>query len=448
MTFDHTDREDIEDHRLSLFNIYFDLDEGSSVGVYNTLHDSAIVLDRETYVRVIKEDSDVENDILSSLFRNRIIFPKNFDERQYFRYYINKLKYSPKHASFVFCLTSDCNLTCPYCFEGQNKIPKYMSPKLARSAVTFLSKMYQKNSSLTDIYITFFGGEPLLNREVMGTVCEEISRIHEIRDKVKYILTSNLTSLTNTDLTLIKQYPFISVQVAMDGSKRVHDSRRKFKSGRGSFDLIVKNIKKLVENHLPVTIFLNFDRETEECYDEFLLYIKSNLPYEQINFVLNPLTKSLCNRSCDIYFIDKGQKEGMFLNIYQKFKNHGITIDAFGQKDMVCMLTTDISCIIDPEGWLYKCCLMLGLPKYRIGNIFIDHYYDLNYKMITAEPWESCLEAGCAYLPICGGGCRCVALMETGDMKALDCRKKDYYDEGFRVILRDHFNQLMEGAEI
>ena len=429
----------------SLFNAYVDLGK-DEIGVYNTLHDSGIVVDKDTYSSIVDLNGHFQNGFQSILLDQKIIIPRDFDERQYFRHFINKLKYSPRHATFVLCLTSDCNLACPYCFEGKKKNSTYMSPELARQAIQFIIRQCQENSSLEYLFITFFGGEPLLNRKVMQLVCEEIADLPNIRDKVKYVLTTNLTLLTEGDIEFIKQNDFASVQVALDGFKDRHDSMRMFKSGNGSFDIVVKNIRRLVHADVKVTVFLNFSLDSGPSYDDLLADISSVLPYHEIDFVLNPITSSVCNTNCSVAFEDHDKEADEYLAIYDKFRNHGINIDSFGQRGMVCMLTTDISCIIDPEGKMYKCCLFLG-TEYSAGDIFSKSYSSMTYELLAETHWEECLSEGCAYLPICGGGCRALSLIKNGNMKSRYCRKTDYYEKMFPVFLRDHFNQLLvEGA--
>lgn len=418
----------------------------NSVGIYNTLHDSAVVIDKEIMGKLYDKEEIIDDEILNSLLNNKIIFSDTFNEKQYFRFYLNKMKYSPLHATFIISLTSDCNLCCEYCFEGKKKAAIKMTPKVASKAIQFIADSFKKNTSLRYLYIAFFGGEPLLNRKIMRLMCNEISRNSHLANAVKYILTSNLTLLTDDDIELMRQFQFMNVQVALDGAQAVHDRRRKFNSGAGSFDIIIKNIRKLIGNDIKVMVILNFDKENEESYDDLIHFVKQQLPYRQIEFILNPITKSLCNNNCDINFMTRDQESKTFLNIYNKLKKNGLTVRAFGHSDMLCILTTDISCIISPEGSIYKCSMMLGNPKYSVGNIFSDLKFSFNYEIISEEPWETCLEAGCAYLPICGAGCRSLALINEGNLKSVYCQKENYFDSVYKVVLKDHFNQLLEGG--
>lgn len=431
------------DYKPSMFNVYLNMEE-NRVGVYNTLHDSALITDSNIIQTVMNKEGHIEDTILDSLVLSRVIFPKEFDEKQYFRFYLNKMKYAPHRATFIISLTSDCNLCCKYCFEGPKKAAIYMSDDVASKAVDYIVDVFGKNPSIRCLDIAFFGGEPLLNTEVMHVICTAISNINEISGVVRYSLTTNLTILKDSDIDLMKQYGFSNVQVALDGPQPIHDSRRKFKSGRGSFCIIIDNIKKLIDNGIKVILILNFDNQNKDSYNDLIPFINQYLPFEQLEFILNPITKSLCGSTCDGWLMTSAQEAKTYLELYSKFKQYGITVQALGQSDMLCMLSTDVSCIIDPEGSVYKCPIMLGEPNYSVGNIFSRLPSNLYYEMLLQEPWEDCLEQACAYLPVCGGGCRALALVNIGNLKSTYCQKVDYFEDVYRVVLRDHFSALLK----
>lgn len=428
-------------YKFSIFNIYIELSK-DTIGIYNTLHDSAAVLDKESF----NNFKVLDDEKLNALLNNRMIFADEFNEKRYFRYYLNKLKYSPRHATFVLSITSDCNLSCEYCFEGKNNISKNMSSDIALKSIQFITNSFEKHSSLKELYIAFFGGEPLLNKKIMSIICEEIFRQQNISKVTKFTLTSNLTTLTDDDIEILKHYSFTNVQVAIDGSKEFHDYRRKFKSGQGSFNVTVGNIIKLINNGINVMVFLNFDNENEQSYNELIPYIKKQLPFEKLVFVLNPITKSLCNSNCNISFMNKSQEKETFLKLYSKLKESGLTVQAFGQKDMLCIINTDVSCIIDPEGFIYKCGMMLGNLQYKVGSVSSNLPCNLFYELILEEPWKNCLETECAYLPVCGAGCRSLALVNEGSLKSVYCEKNEYFDTIYKETLKDHFNKLLKGG--
>lgn len=150
----------------------------------------------------------------------------------------------PYSASLI--MTENCNLNCSYCFE-KDKSDKMMNKDIAKKSIDFLiSNAISENKKNIDLM--FFGGEPLLNIDVIDFIYEYaivetkknnigisgniITNGTIFNDKVKKTLTK---FLNNTDF---------SIQISIDGIKDVHDKNRVDFSGKGSFDKIKKNLKK------------------------------------------------------------------------------------------------------------------------------------------------------------------------------------------------------------
>ena len=159
---------------------------------------------------------------------------KNFEERQI---EINNI---------VLEMSNDCNLNCKYCYgDGgtYGRKREFMSFETAKKAID----MFIKNKATTRKFgITFFGGEPLMNFAVMKQIVEYCKGIYE-RDniEVSFSMTTNGTILTDEIYNfIIKNNIFITISI--DGDKEIHDSYRKTINGKGSFDIINPNLKRLV----------------------------------------------------------------------------------------------------------------------------------------------------------------------------------------------------------
>jgi len=436
----------IKDYKLSIFNLYLDL-EGNRIGIYNTLHDSALVLTESIFEKLKKKKDNIEKDVLEKLLSNRAIYHNEFDEKIYYRYFLNKMKYSPHSVTFMISLTSDCNLCCEYCFEGSTKENKYMSEKVALNTVKYIKNALEKNPGIKCADIVFFGGEPLLNKKIMRLICEQIAGIEDLRSKIRYSITTNLTLLKDSDITFMKRFGFSNIQVAIDGPQSVHDKRRFFKSGKGSFNIIFENLGRLKNNDIFTILILNYDKGNWHRYRGFLKFIKEHLFYDKAEFILNPIARSLCGSTCDKLYMTSAEETEIFLKLFKALKKEGLPIRALGQTNMLCMLNTDISCLIDPEGDIYKCPIMLGDTRYRTGNIESELFYNFNYAMLLNNVWQGCLDNNCAYLPICGGGCRALALINNGDLDSIYCQKEDYFGNTYKVIMKDYVMSLIEGGE-
>ena len=144
--------------------------------------------------------------------------------------------------SITLNVTNNCNLSCTYCFEkAKNKC--MMSKETAIKAV---EKAYRDlGTDRQPFTINFFGGEPLLNWEAIKAVIDFCNESHY---KVRYGITTNLTLLTEEIISYIDDSS-MAILVSIDGIKEVHDKNRS-----NSFDLVIKNLKTLIDRGLGIYV--------------------------------------------------------------------------------------------------------------------------------------------------------------------------------------------------
>lgn len=155
--------------------------------------------------------------------------------------------------ALVLNVTNQCNLACTYCYEfGADKIstqtgkPKYMTPETARAAVDFLLESAKGREA---VHVTFFGGETLMNFKLLkDVVAYADARAAESGRRVTYSLTTNATLLTDPIIDFLAEHA-IGVTVSIDGPEEMQDARRVYKSGKGSYAVIVPRLKALIARH-------------------------------------------------------------------------------------------------------------------------------------------------------------------------------------------------------
>jgi len=149
-------------------------------------------------------------------------------------------------TALTLVVTEQCNLRCRYCvysgmyhFERTHSSRK-MSDKIALKAIDFFLNRC-KNSR--KVFISFYGGEPLLNFELIKKCVEYASvRSKQIDKSLEYSITTNGTLLHGEILDfLIKNK--IGLVISLDGPKDIHDRYRTFPDGRGTFERIFQNLK-------------------------------------------------------------------------------------------------------------------------------------------------------------------------------------------------------------
>jgi len=150
-------------------------------------------------------------------------------------------------------LAEACNMRCKYCYVGENDALHngLMPSEVARAAVDLV---FRRSRGVPNIQITFFGGEPLLNKPVMREVIAYSQMLGQQHGKtVRYSLTTNATLLDDEVIGYIKQYNF-GLMISLDGPPEVQNEMRPMADGSGSFDRVAQNVKRLMRRRKRVTV--------------------------------------------------------------------------------------------------------------------------------------------------------------------------------------------------
>ncbi|MBI3813869.1 MAG: SPASM domain-containing protein, partial [Nitrospinae bacterium] len=215
------------------------------------------------------------------------------------------------------------------------------------------------------------------------------------------------------------------VRVTLDGDESAHNSKRRFKDGRGTFDQILKNLEK-IKGKVPIYLNGNFDDDTKGKLPKLLnILIERGFSgyIGSINF--KPILKNIesavggssnCSEVCT--FSDISNVEDMLYLIKQIEKRgfkSGINI-SLGP----CEASREYSYTIDPQGIIYKCAGFAGRKEFAVGDLIKGIYTHRHTQFMTADSWKNECR-GCAYTPLCGGGCRTSAYIRYGDFRKVVC---------------------------
>lgn len=152
--------------------------------------------------------------------------------------------------SCFLILTEDCNLRCKYCYENASRCcESYMTFDIAEKAVDFLINNALKYE-IRNLYITFFGGEPLLNIDVMRkTLFYAVDSANRHDIEIVFSLITNGTIYNNEFEEFISDWyrltKKVNIQLSVDGVPEVQDSSRVFTNGELSSKIVENNIIKI-----------------------------------------------------------------------------------------------------------------------------------------------------------------------------------------------------------
>ncbi|BAL81548.1 thioether cross-link-forming SCIFF peptide maturase [Caldisericum exile] len=148
--------------------------------------------------------------------------------------------------SMCLNVAHSCNFGCLYCFAKKGNYggsDALMSFDVAKAAIDFLAK---NSSGRVTLEVDFFGGEPLLNFEVVKKTIEYAKETYKNK-KWRFTITTNGSILTDE----IEKFLYdndVSIVLSLDGDKHVNDKYRVLRSGLGTFDLVFPKIKKVTEH--------------------------------------------------------------------------------------------------------------------------------------------------------------------------------------------------------
>jgi uncharacterized protein len=152
----------------------------------------------------------------------------------------------PPLRALSLAIAQKCNLGCTYCYAQQGEFggaAKNMSRETADRAVDLLLAGAEPGARLN---LAFLGGEPLVNRAALQAVARrgaELARSREVT--LTFSITTNGTLLTEADAAFFEEFGF-AVTVSLDGTAEVHDRLRPYKTGKGSFDRVMSNVRPLL----------------------------------------------------------------------------------------------------------------------------------------------------------------------------------------------------------
>lgn len=158
-----------------------------------------------------------------------------------------------KHIGFE--VTDSCNLECTYCIYGKfysnhdNRTNKKIDVRKAKLLIDFLVEKLNSPANISpvnDVFISFYGGEPLLNMDFIKEIVSYTQQIHNHHIRIKYMMTTNAVYLKKY-FSFLFEYNFI-ITISLDGTKE-NDLYRKLLNGKSSFEIVYENIKYIQRNY-------------------------------------------------------------------------------------------------------------------------------------------------------------------------------------------------------
>lgn len=324
-----------------------------------------------------------------------------------------------KIERILFELTQNCNLTCKYCLYRNSSCFRKPSNvnldlHLAKRAIDYVYNLI-KDREDRKFLVGLYGGEPLLNFRTLKAIVEYSKAMFSHWD-IRFNMTTNGTLLTDDIIDYLISNDF-SILVSLDGPKQVHDAKRVFSNGDGTFDIICKNLNKIAKRNINyyinrVGFSISWARDLSilkihEFYSKNNMVNKNRMVFSIVDepsyYEKYPYSRD-CNKN-EISLLKKiinlKSKDGINLN---NFEN---TISAkLGLKDLDSVIEDlrerkfDIkrgACLFDnmvyvDAGGYFHPCHLVG-SKYIIGDVWRG--FDFKKMIYLAKQFRSTVRKSC-----------------------------------------------------
>ena len=429
----------IHQYKLGGYNIVLDVCSGSVHAVDDVAYDIIAMFednDKETVISAINEKyasredislSDVEEcyeQIVSLKNAGKLFAPDTFEPMA------NTLKEKTSGVVKALCLhiAHTCNLNCSYCFASQGKYHgerAVMSFEVGKRALDFL---IENSGTRHNLEVDFFGGEPLMNFDVVKELVAYARSIEKEKGKnFRFTLTTN-GMLIDDDVIDFANRECSNVVLSLDGRKEIHDRFRVDYAGNGSFDKIVPKFQKLVEARGGKNYYM---RGTfTHANPDFLKDIQTMLDLGFTELSMEPVVcapgdpAELTKEDMEIVKDQYEKLAALMLERHREgrpFTFYHYMIDLKGgpciyKRISGCGSGTEYMAVT-PWGDLYPCHQFVGDESFKLGNIYdgvTNTARQCEFANCNVYARPECRD--CWARLYCSGGCAANAYHSTGSV--------------------------------
>ena len=431
----------IHQYKLAGYNIVLDVASGSVHSVDDVAYDVIALFESEERENIIKQVSEkyksegVSADDIAECYDEvaalkedgKLFAPDTFEP------IAGDLKAKTAGVVKALCLhvAHTCNLNCEYCFASQGKFHgerALMSFETGRAAIDFL---VANSGTRRNLEVDFFGGEPLMNFDVVKQLVAYARSIEKEAGKnFRFTLTTN-GMLIDDDVIDFANRECHNVVLSLDGRREVHDRFRVDYAGRGSYDRIVPKFQRLVEARGNKGYYI---RGTfTHLNPDFLKDIETMLGLGFTELSMEPvvcaegdpfaLTKEDLPIVLDQYeklaeLLIKRRREGRPFTFYHYM------IDLKGGP---CVYKRISGCgsgseymAVTPWGDLYPCHQFVGEERFRLGDVWHGvENQEVQGEFISCNLYSRPECRDCFARLYCSGGCAANAYHATGSVTGI-----------------------------
>ena len=433
----------VHQYKNNGYNIVLDVNSGSVHVVDDLVYDIIALYETASEDEIAEklagkyspEDIREAYSEIKELVKEECLFTEDI-----YKDYIFDFKKRPTVVK-ALCLhiAHDCNLACKYCFAEEGEYHgrrALMSFEVGKKALDFL---IANSGSRRNLEVDFFGGEPLMNFDVVKQLVVYGREQEKLHDKqYRFTLTTNGV-LLNKEVQEFANKEMANVVLSVDGRKEVHDFMRPFRGGQGSYDYIIPKFKEMAESRNQTNYYVRgtFTHYNTDFASDVLSLADEGFKQISVEPVVAPETEDYAIKASDLPKIMeeydylakemlKREKEGRGFNFFH------FMIDLSGGP---CVAKRLSGCgsgteylAVTPWGDLYPCHQFVGQEEFLMGNVdegIVRTDLQEEFKCCNVYAREKCQDCFAKFY--CSGGCAANSYNFTG-------RITDTYDIGCEMM--------------
>ena len=432
----------IHQYKLGGYNIVLDVCSGGVHVVDDVAYDIISMFEtesREDILTAMKEkyvgkdgitEADIEecyDDVVSLKDSGKLFAPDTFEPMA------GHLKAKTSGVIKALCLhiAHTCNLNCSYCFASQGKYHgerAVMSFEVGKQALDFL---IANSGSRRNLEVDFFGGEPLVNFQVVKDLVAYARSIEKEHGKnFRFTLTTN-GLLIDEDVIEFCNKECHNVVLSLDGRKEIHDRFRVDYAGNGSWDRIVPKFQQLVEARGGQGYYMRgtFTHANPDFLKD--IQVMLDLGFNELSMepvVAAPDDPSALTEEDKAIVMEQYEKLAMLMLDKDRegkpFTFYHYMIDLTGgpciyKRISGCGSGTEYMAVT-PWGDLYPCHQFVGEEKFKLGDVWkgVDNT-EIQSEFLECNVYARPECRDCWARLYCSGGCAANAYHATGSVKGV-----------------------------
>jgi uncharacterized protein len=438
--------------RYSKHNIFSNIRDSGDYFIVNPLSGNADILnafDAEK-LEIIRNGGELQDkDFTDELIEKGYLADEASEKRMYRNKYLDFIDSREKDEIQIFFVTNySCNFACSYCYQDQYNNP---GSELTHEIIDAFFSYVLKEFADRKKYITVFGGEPLLGSP-----------------KQKELISYFIAKSVNAGLELsfvtngfsLEEYAVIlsrgrirEVQVTLDGTADIHNSRRFLKGGEGTFEKIVRGIDASLAKMININLRMVIDKENINNLPDLARFAIDK------GWTKSRYFKTQIGRNYELHHCQSAPSKlfdriSLYVSIYELIRKYPHISEFYKPAYSISKFISEQGELPDPlfdacpacktewafdyTGQIYSCTATVGKADELLGTF----YPEVTRKTDFIEQWEKrdvtaiqeCRE--CPVQLACGGGCGSVAKNKTGILCSSDCRPvKELLELGFSAYL-------------